>query len=1298
MANKYADLIQQAATSAGVDPAALTRQIEVESNFDPNAESHAGALGIAQIVPKYWQGQYGLNSREDFLNPEKAIPAMANIMAQLTRQHGSWEAGLVAYNAGPGKKGKNIANFNAGNWAALPEETQGYLRKLGVLPAGEASGTKTPGVLGASGAQADLSSGLYGTEGAARKYEPNPDGFADSFVPGVKHGAIGTIARRDQPLSALLGGSANLDEATLEKIRQANIGSAGVTFVVRNAIGNGENVDELIKLAQENRESAGKERTLMGDLSYGLGEMVSDPVTYGTLPFGGIATKPAQLFSQGIARASSKALLVAGEGALTNMASESLRESTTGTDADIATAAAAGAAFGLGIAGIGKAASKVFGKAPDSLERAVHRTEAHETQQFLKQNGYTDAGNPTIFTPMDIDAETGIKWKDRVYDEIPLEKKLFGAPLDVGEAGGNTGNIGKKVPALLQLKNGDTVHTASGVQFSAANPLNPAYAKAVDPNLRGLPGVEIMDVLQSSANADLRDFSFNLGRSTRGTVDGGWGKQGVVAEDVVRTLKGEHMNYEIAKQDLRDEILRDPAFQNSGLTKAELRQTIDERVGKALVSKDTSALTKPELKLYQLMDERYKALGELQVTPGARWGIEAPSLLPEDRLRTDYGRPIVYDRQKINALADQIGHEDLQELIARSFMSSYIKDANVQKAVKEAIKNSDNPQMTPREFANRTAYGIVQSADPLDGVDITRMIRYTEGATAADTSLPGFRKGRTAFGHTAEIDIPNSGGQKFSVADLFSYDLDSIDTAYFNRVAGDVSLTASTGMPLDTVLAKVEGFRAAQVLDPSLKSDVAALEKMVNGLYGVGARSQSAQINAIESIFKNLAFMKSSAYMALMNFMEIAAGVREHGVSFMAQAVPGFGKMVSSLKHGKLTAENLHLAQNLTWGPELDRVIHPTYSQSIERTTSVLEAAGQNGLWGKTLGAVQGTVAATSDRFWTTQALRATTRSIVEASRQEFFADLAKFAHGVIPEGTSGFASYKRAAAASVNKDQMDGIVGLLKEAVMFKDGQMHIVNPELLYTDPRAAALRRYGQFWSERVIQQNSIGATFRWAGLPLVGMLTQFMSFAYRSFNAKLVRGTSNIFRNGDIGEALDLLVLAPALSGLGYAGVTYLQGTKFTDANQRQKFMEERLGGKGEWGPLIAGGLKRSPAMAMPSWLYDGVGSTPLGQGVAPDFFQYAGYGKTSTEAKLRKDAQNQSGVVGGFLGDSIEQAPAVKTVDSLIALGTAPVKKMLPSDTFDEEKFRKQWQGALRGLIPNDPVSQRLFVQYLQDPY
>lgn len=83
------------AERVGIDPDIFERQIRQESGFDPNAGSPAGALGIAQIVPKY-------HPTVDPLDPYAALAYAATWMKRLYGQYGNWRDALIHYNGGGG--------------------------------------------------------------------------------------------------------------------------------------------------------------------------------------------------------------------------------------------------------------------------------------------------------------------------------------------------------------------------------------------------------------------------------------------------------------------------------------------------------------------------------------------------------------------------------------------------------------------------------------------------------------------------------------------------------------------------------------------------------------------------------------------------------------------------------------------------------------------------------------------------------------------------------------------------------------------------------------------------------------------------------------------------------------------------------------------------------------------------------------------------------------------------------------------------------------------------------------------
>jgi hypothetical protein len=114
----YADLFNRAASRYGVDPSVLAAMASQESSFNASAVSPAGAQGLMQFMPATAKG-LGVNA----LDPNSAIDGAARYLSQLTKQFGSTELGLAAYNAGPG---------TVSRYGGIPpySETQNYVRSV----------------------------------------------------------------------------------------------------------------------------------------------------------------------------------------------------------------------------------------------------------------------------------------------------------------------------------------------------------------------------------------------------------------------------------------------------------------------------------------------------------------------------------------------------------------------------------------------------------------------------------------------------------------------------------------------------------------------------------------------------------------------------------------------------------------------------------------------------------------------------------------------------------------------------------------------------------------------------------------------------------------------------------------------------------------------------------------------------------------------------------------------------------------------------------------------------------------
>lgn len=91
----YVATINQAASANDIPSSLLAALIEHESGFNPDAQSSAGAEGIAQFMPAT---AAGLNV--DPYDPTSAIKAAAAMLGSYTREFGSYGDALAAYNAG----------------------------------------------------------------------------------------------------------------------------------------------------------------------------------------------------------------------------------------------------------------------------------------------------------------------------------------------------------------------------------------------------------------------------------------------------------------------------------------------------------------------------------------------------------------------------------------------------------------------------------------------------------------------------------------------------------------------------------------------------------------------------------------------------------------------------------------------------------------------------------------------------------------------------------------------------------------------------------------------------------------------------------------------------------------------------------------------------------------------------------------------------------------------------------------------------------------------------------------------
>jgi soluble lytic murein transglycosylase-like protein len=93
----YASMAREAARKHGIPEDLFLRLVQQESGWNPNAKSHKGAIGLAQLMPFTAQ-----KLRVDPHDPEQNLEGGARYLKEQFKTFGSWRLALAAYNAGPG--------------------------------------------------------------------------------------------------------------------------------------------------------------------------------------------------------------------------------------------------------------------------------------------------------------------------------------------------------------------------------------------------------------------------------------------------------------------------------------------------------------------------------------------------------------------------------------------------------------------------------------------------------------------------------------------------------------------------------------------------------------------------------------------------------------------------------------------------------------------------------------------------------------------------------------------------------------------------------------------------------------------------------------------------------------------------------------------------------------------------------------------------------------------------------------------------------------------------------------------
>lgn len=135
---KYEKLVEKYAEEYDLPVALVYGVMKTESDFDPNAVSRAGAIGLMQIMPQTYEYLCTLTQEEynpeDLKKPETNIRYGCMQLARMKNRFGEGTAMLAAYNAGEGTVAgwlQDPAYSENGRLINIPiNETKNYVNRV----------------------------------------------------------------------------------------------------------------------------------------------------------------------------------------------------------------------------------------------------------------------------------------------------------------------------------------------------------------------------------------------------------------------------------------------------------------------------------------------------------------------------------------------------------------------------------------------------------------------------------------------------------------------------------------------------------------------------------------------------------------------------------------------------------------------------------------------------------------------------------------------------------------------------------------------------------------------------------------------------------------------------------------------------------------------------------------------------------------------------------------------------------------------------------------------------------------
>lgn len=477
---------------------------------------------------------------------------------------------------------------------------------------------------------------------------------------------------------------------------------------------------------------------------------------------------------------------------------------------------------------------------------------------------------------------------------------------------------------------------------------------------------------------------------------------------------------------------------------------------------------------------------------------------------------------------------------------------------------------------------------------------------------------------------------------------------------------------------------------PVAKPDAEARYKQASDIlikkaFGIGLRDYDEGLGvgtALSEILRNLTFATSNSYMGILNFLETSAGVLAYGPSLLLKSIPGFNKVMTRWAKGGMTPAEERGVMDLLFTQE--PVVRSSWGD-IRRHNRY--RFGDH----KVLADIVSGTQILSQALPTTKFLQASQINIVDTARGMMLAQIIRGKKG-------GFFRKGTLTRLNITPKDMAHLKRQLKKAFAVDvKGGINVRDINEITRDPRAlTTLRRLGDYAADETILRPSLGDTFKWdtSASPIIGLLTQFKSFAIRSWSKRAIKSINRV-KEGDALYQAGNFSVSVALATIGNLGITAIRTSGMSEED-REKYWQMSMGIdingdiEDQLLPAVESSILRSSLLAAPALLLNAAG---IGT-----------FSKTTSDARIvDPDAPKlwNNMNLGDFL---VQNMPALRTANNYTNLGIGLANYLAISTNPDDYTYEQEqkninnlWK-AFKSITPQWGYMTNAPLDNLKDEY